>query len=793
MSTAPQSLPPNLGKYQVRREVGRGGMGVVYEGYDPVINRRVALKTLISELFSGPQADDYLARLRREAQAAGRLNHPHIVAIYDFGEESVQGPGGAMSRAAFIAMEFIDGRELKSYFDANERFPMAGVARIMGELLDALAYSHGQGVVHRDIKPANILLLTDGCVKVADFGIARIESSTLTQAGTVLGSPSYMSPEQFMGQTVDGRSDLYSAAVVLYQLLTGEVPFTGSFSNVMHRVLNEEPAPPSILNVQVPRAFDAVVRRGMAKRPDERYQTAGEFKQAIMAASSGSAAASAPAGAGQDPNQATQMRPTAAADSRPARSSAWRVGLPLAALCLAAVAAAGFLWIRPHAPAPSAAAPSSAAPSSASSSRAISTGPAAAGHDTGGGVDSGATPAVSWVAPPGTAVISAVGLADPTDPQTAHETAAIERMVWGDARRQLIAKAVALYIDPSSINAHYAALRSTLLARSDEYIATVLEQMPPQISPYGLMIGTLRATVKVRAVQKALNQLSRDDRIEFIRNNGNPRIAVNIRTMDAGDAAPTAQRSAVAENVLKEQIRSFGFVTVDDQLAKPAADFFVDGEVRFKRLSATLPASGLTIEKFALTSWTVRAVDVKSGEEIYHNTTIPAKKSWASEELALQDIGRLISAEFSRDFFLQYFDFDTKKVRLRFTGLPASAAAAVLPEINATLQVLNAGAVKQDGDDVVIDAELSGAGSVSATDLIQTSLLASLNRKLGQNCFTIAGADAAQVDIRFEAACLSGESLKRLESLPPQALMDSPALRIEDVVKNPKTLGRIKT
>ena len=149
-------------------------------------------------------------------------------------------------------------------------------------------------------------------------------------------------------------------------------------------------------------------------------------------------------------------------------------------------------------------------------------------------------------------------------------------------------------------------LRNKLLARSDEYISTVLEQAPPQLSKYGLMIGTMRATVKVRDVQRALNQISRDDRIEFIRNNGDPHIAVSIRALGAGGRIRRAppQRSAVAENILKEHIRSFGFVTVDDELAKPPADFLVDGEVRFKKLSAKLAASGLTIEKFVLTSWT---------------------------------------------------------------------------------------------------------------------------------------------------------------------------------------------
>ena len=152
----------------------------------------------------------------------------------------------------------------------------------MGELLAALDYSHRHGVVHRDIKPANMMILADGTVKVADFGIARIEQSNLTQTGMILGTPSYMSPEQFMGQTVDGRSDLFSAGVILYELLTGEKPFSGSATTIMHKVLQENPLPPSTLNVQVPRPFDGVVKKALAKRPDERFQTAREFAEAIQ-------------------------------------------------------------------------------------------------------------------------------------------------------------------------------------------------------------------------------------------------------------------------------------------------------------------------------------------------------------------------------------------------------------------------------------------------------------------------------------------------------------------------------
>ena len=176
-----------LGKYEIRGELGRGAMGVVYEGYDPLIERVVALKTIRADQLVGDNAGDIIARFRREAQAAGRLSHPNIVSIYDFGDDA---------GVWYIAMEYIKGRELKEYFEAQERFSTADAVRILTQILAALGYSHRLGVIHRDIKPANIILLADGTVKVADFGIAHIESSELTQVGTVLGTPSYMSPEQ---------------------------------------------------------------------------------------------------------------------------------------------------------------------------------------------------------------------------------------------------------------------------------------------------------------------------------------------------------------------------------------------------------------------------------------------------------------------------------------------------------------------------------------------------------------------------------------------------------------------
>ena len=266
------AAPTKLGKYEIRRELGKGAVGIVYEGFDPFIERTVAIKTIPKSVVDSADAQEVFSRFRREAQIAGRLTHPNIVPIYEYGEDDDM---------AFIVMEFVIGKELKWYFDNEERFQIKDSVHIILQLLDALDYSHSRGVVHRDIKPANILITEDARVKVADFGIARIESSHLTQVGAVLGTPNYMSPEQFTGLAVDRRSDIYSAGVILYQLLSGERPFVGSVITIMHKVLNQEPVSLTLLNPNVTKAVDEVVMKAMAKRPDSRFQSAGEFREAL--------------------------------------------------------------------------------------------------------------------------------------------------------------------------------------------------------------------------------------------------------------------------------------------------------------------------------------------------------------------------------------------------------------------------------------------------------------------------------------------------------------------------------
>jgi serine/threonine protein kinase len=265
-----------LGKYRIDSVLGKGAMGVVYKAFDPYIERIVALKTIRKELFSDSQQEDLISRFKNEAQAAGRLNHPNIVMVYDYGEDS---------ESAYIAMEFVDGTPLNTLMLPGEPTALPRVTAWMGDLLLALEYAHSRGVVHRDIKPANLMITSGAQVKVSDFGIARIESSTLTQTGSMIGTPSYMSPEQFRGETVDGRSDVFSAGILLYQLLTGVRPFVGSASTVMQQILNVKPDPPSQLLPGLGTGYDRIVERAMAKAPADRYASAREFLDALAVVS----------------------------------------------------------------------------------------------------------------------------------------------------------------------------------------------------------------------------------------------------------------------------------------------------------------------------------------------------------------------------------------------------------------------------------------------------------------------------------------------------------------------------
>jgi serine/threonine-protein kinase len=281
---------PMLGRYQVDKELGKGAMGVVYLGKDPKIGRVVAIKTMaLSQEFAGEELTDARERFFREAETAGRLQHQNIVTIFDAGEEH---------DLAYIAMEFLKGRDLAEFCKGDHLLPVPTVVSIVIRVAEALAYAHKQNVVHRDIKPANIMYeLESDTVKVTDFGIARITDSSKTKTGLVLGTPSFMSPEQLAGKKVDGRSDLYSLGVMLFQMLAGVLPFRGdSMAELMYKIANEEAPDVRIVRPELPELLSHVVAKALSKRPETRYQDGGQLASDLRdALASGAGTVSSPA------------------------------------------------------------------------------------------------------------------------------------------------------------------------------------------------------------------------------------------------------------------------------------------------------------------------------------------------------------------------------------------------------------------------------------------------------------------------------------------------------------------
>jgi eukaryotic-like serine/threonine-protein kinase len=839
-----------LGKYRIVRQLGKGAMGVVSEAVDSLLDRTVALKTVRKEFIEDPR---FLERFKREARAAARLSHPNIVTVYEYGEED---------DTAFIAMEFVRGRELKAWIEAGERFSPAQATQIVGQVLDALGYAHDQGVVHRDIKPANLMLLDGGTrLKVADFGIARLEHSDLTQTGHVLGTPSYMSPEQFMGQTVDGRADLFATGVMLYELLTGERPFAGqSATTIMYRVLTEEPTPPSELSVQINPALNAVLIKALAKKPLERFQTAAEFKAALEAATAGELlqplhapapernaalgptfsenpapprddqATAMPGGADASWFRTVVPGPAASEDEAPvvsaprhaavtdARDSTRPGGgqalLVMGALAAIALVAMGvyvgslFTAGEPGHVTTSAPAADSSLSSATSAPAAALPGMPATETGTAAGTASTAsrepaataaplpvlsvpeaavTPATNPAAvplaepllpsaEPALVTIAAVGMAMPgSDPVAAGSAAA------ADSRRQLVEKALALYLDPESLRNHYGVLRQHVLAHPDAYIERVLSESAPALEPDGLMHANVTAVLKVKVVQQDLNTLSAKERLELIRLHGDPLIAIEVTAAEEGGGLNG--RSPLAENILKEQVQGFGYRTLTEGPEYAKADFRVEADVRLKRLSARLPASGILVEKTALTSWTIRCLNARTGEEIHVATELPGKRSWPTPDAAMAEVGKLIGERFTAEFFEQNSNFTGQPLRLRVAALPAPEYGIALGRELAALRSVLEVVEQPQGAGVSIYDLLLAEPSGDLRQLVESRILGPLHAKLGRSCFSLGGSEGAMVGLQFVESCGAAASLEQLQRLPPAELYVAPAERRSQVLQ----------
>ncbi len=294
----------------MERELGKGAMGVVFLGRDPVIGRRVALKTIRAIGEDDAETREFAERFLREAQAAGTLSHPNIVTIHDVGEEVETG-------TTFIAMEYVEGKNLKQLLKDKVSFSYDRIAEIVISVGDALDYAHRRGIVHRDVKPANIILTTDGTVKITDFGIARMESSSLTAAGQFLGTPNYMSPEQVAGEVVDGRSDLFSLGVVLYELLTKKKPFAGeNLTSISYKIVHEGYPSPQMYDAAIPAEFNPILERSLAKDPVVRFQSGKEFVQALSEFRARNAEMEMLKGLGEMVAQAERLGPVSALESQ---------------------------------------------------------------------------------------------------------------------------------------------------------------------------------------------------------------------------------------------------------------------------------------------------------------------------------------------------------------------------------------------------------------------------------------------------------------------------------------------
>lgn len=360
-----------VGRYEILEELGHGAMGRVYRARDPKINRIVALKTISIVASTPAEEEEFRERFFREAQAAGALSHPGIVTIFDVGEDEA-------SNTPYTVMEFIEGKTLAELAASpteggtSERLPLKTAVDLARQVAEALDYAHAHQIIHRDIKPANILVTADGRAKIADFGIAKLQTSQFTQPGQVLGTPAYMSPEQLTGEAIDGRSDLFSLGVVLYWLLTGDKPFAGDTTNtISFKVVYSDPIPPSKLMPSLSPHYDHVVRRALAKNPAQRYATgralADDLEDLLADRPPRSLAGAAPAPEGEatiaagaaplaaaapSPGTRTEVGPPPAATTAPAPAAApsrrWLIPVAVVAvLLLMLVGALAWWWSQP--------------------------------------------------------------------------------------------------------------------------------------------------------------------------------------------------------------------------------------------------------------------------------------------------------------------------------------------------------------------------------------------------------------------------------------------------------------
>ena len=394
-------------------------------------------------------------------------------------------------------------------------------------------------------------------------------------------------------------------------------------------------------------------------------------------------------------------------------------------------------------------------------------------------------------APPGSVVIAAQGIADPSNPRYQNNPAQLQADLRADAKSQLVAKALGLLVEPASLAKNYDVLRERVIAKSPGFIGAVMRESEPRVGKHGLMSMTTEAVVNVKEVQKSLNQMTRDERIELIRANGNPRIALRIAVYDADRPDAPPRPSPIAENLIKDRVKTFGFRTWAEASDKAlAGDFIVAADAKVKRLTTRLEASGITVTKYAVTALTVKCIDQATGEEIYFKSVLPkGTGSFATEEEALAAIGGRVADEFSRDFFLQHVYVSGQRVTLVVNGLPDANAAELIGRELVSLPIVIAARPRAGVKSPTWDLQLAGSGA--AGDLVAGGVIAPVNAKLGQACLSPGAVAGDEVQLTFDQRCADPAVLSRLETHPPAGLYNAPPSRQKSVISNPETLRKL--
>jgi len=417
-----------------------------------------------------------------------------------------------------------------------------------------------------------------------------------------------------------------------------------------------------------------------------------------------------------------------------------------------------------------------------------------------------------------TMVVTAEGLADPNADTYKRDKGLLVDDLRADAKRQIIEKAVGSYVETSTLMQNYTLIHDKVLSRSQGLIKRVIKESPPFQGQDGFAHMLMTAEVYVGDVKNALDQMGKQERVSLIKDFGNPRISVRIDIRDAERGSDIkAERSPVAENILKDRIKGFGYrVWSDEQSVKlktelmetsqlagqteatisasqvKAADFSILGEAKFKKVSAKLAASGLTVTKFVLTSWSVKCVDNNTGEEIYYNNKVPQKQSWADEDQAIEEIGRMIGGEFSKSFFEEHLQAPAKTYQLQVLGLPSYDAGQLLrKEFIGLRPVLNIDFRDFDRSGLSLyEVEFVGARA-NFNQLLNSAILAPLNAKLGEQAFSLDSSHGNVVRVTYRSRLKPEELMAKMQGLPPASLAQASPERVREVVKSEETLKRV--